>query len=54
MNFVKVVKARGASALEDKINTALAEATAELVDIKTAGSFDGKDDTYLAIIVFKK
>ncbi|TKI53528.1 sporulation protein Cse60 [Lysinibacillus mangiferihumi] len=51
---VKVVKASGAATLEEKINTALANIESyEFVDLKVSGANNGKDETFVAVILYK-
>ncbi|WP_199795770.1 hypothetical protein [Bacillus thuringiensis] len=48
-----VVKATRSGALQDKINQALEElVNFNIVDIKLAGSFDGQNDNYVAVIMY--
>lgn len=50
---VKVVKASDASVLESKINTALSDLSLnQIIDIKFAGAYDGKDESFAAIIMY--
>jgi hypothetical protein len=51
---VKIVKANSSGGLERRINDALTELQLnEVVDIKITGSFDGKSDNYLAVIIYR-
>lgn len=48
-----VVKATSPGGLQTRINGALQElANMDIVDIKIAGSFDGKEDNYIAVIMY--
>lgn len=53
MTRVKVVKAATASSLEGKINEALESVEGKYVDIKVSGAYDGKDETFIAVVVYK-
>jgi hypothetical protein len=53
MHKVKVVKASTASNLEENINEVLETLEGEYVDIKVSGAFDGKDEIFLAVIIYK-
>lgn len=50
----KVVKATSSSVLESKLNTALEEVSEfEIVDVKVAGAYDGKNECFVAIVLYK-
>lgn len=50
----KVVKGTSASALESRLNTALEEVSEfEIVDVKVAGAYDGKDECFVAVVLYK-
>ncbi|MFC3885855.1 hypothetical protein ACFOU2_21215 [Bacillus songklensis] len=53
MHKVKVVKASNPIKLEERINFALDDIEGEYVDIKVSGSYNGKFETFIAIIVYK-
>jgi hypothetical protein len=53
MHKVKVVKASTATNLEDQINDFLQTLEGEYVDIKVSGAYDGKDEIFVAVIVYK-
>jgi hypothetical protein len=52
MNAI-TVKATTSSGLNDRINTALSQVGDKFVDLKLAGSFDGKDESFMAVILYK-
>jgi hypothetical protein len=55
LNFVKVIKGGTTDDLELKINEVLDKnKESNLLDIKFSGAFDGKNDDYLAVIIFRK
>jgi hypothetical protein len=55
MNFVRVVRGGTTAALEEKINEILnANDDAVLVDIKLSGAYDGKNDDYMVVIIFRE
>ncbi|WP_440971086.1 hypothetical protein ACSS6N_12150 [Peribacillus frigoritolerans] len=47
------VKATSSPALNDRINTALSQVGDSFVDLKIAGSFDGEDESFVAVILYK-
>lgn len=49
----KVVKATTTSGLNDKINAALTQVGDRYVDLKLSGSYDGKDESFVAVILYK-
>jgi membrane protein implicated in regulation of membrane protease activity len=53
MYRVKVVKATSSSALEGKINTVLEALEGDYVDIKVSGAYDGDDEVFVAVIVYR-
>lgn len=54
MHQVKVVKARATNSLEAKINSVLEELIGlEIVDIKVTGAYDGDNESYIAVIIYR-
>ncbi|WP_179861526.1 hypothetical protein [Bacillus toyonensis] len=48
-----VVKATSSGGLQSRINESLKELIdMNIVDVKITGSFDGKDDNYIALILY--
>jgi hypothetical protein len=51
---VKVVKATTASNLESNINAQLNHLVHHtIIDIKVSGAYDGKDEAFIAVIMYK-
>ncbi|MDQ0246357.1 glucose-6-phosphate dehydrogenase assembly protein OpcA [Bacillus fengqiuensis] len=53
MYRVKVVKATTSMKLEEQINLALDDIAGEYVDIKISGAYNGKYETFMAVIIYK-
>ncbi|MCM3252454.1 sporulation protein Cse60 [Priestia aryabhattai] len=53
MTKVKVVKATASYSLEQKINQVLSELEGEFVDLKIAGAYDGENESFAAVIIYK-
>ncbi|MED1419031.1 sporulation protein Cse60 [Bacillus smithii] len=50
----RVVKATTSSSLEGKINSVLENLDPDdFVDIKVAGAYDGDDESFIAVIIYK-